>query len=214
MTITELHEQARSTGQPTPGAVQLTSVSKVYGSGHNSVAALRELTLALPTGILHRGDGSVGVRARAPFSTAPPASTVRPQARSSSATSTSTAWTKNGLSRFRRERIGFVFQSFNLVPSLTAATEHHAAAAAGQAEARRGLARGSDRSRRPGRSDQAQARRALRRPAAACGDRPRTGHATRSDLRRRADRGARHPNRQGDPRAAARSRRRPRRKPS
>ncbi len=56
-------------------------MSKVYGSGHNSVAALRELTLALDEGLLHRRDGARRDPARAPFSTAPPASIVPPRDR-------------------------------------------------------------------------------------------------------------------------------------
>ena len=31
------------------------------------------------------------------------------------------------LTQLRRDRIGFVFQSFNLIPTLTAHREHHAA---------------------------------------------------------------------------------------
>src|SRR3954467_7952754 len=49
--------------------------------------------------------------------------------------------------------------------------------------------------------------RALRRPAAACGDRPRAGHATDGDVRRRAHRQPRLHHQRGDPGAAARGRR-------
>ena len=50
MTIAELHEHVTIASPPASAAVRLTSVSKVYGSGDNTVAALRELSLALAKG--------------------------------------------------------------------------------------------------------------------------------------------------------------------
>ena len=50
MTIAELHEHVNIASPPASAAVRLTSVSRVYGSGHNKVAALRELRLALTKG--------------------------------------------------------------------------------------------------------------------------------------------------------------------
>ena len=47
--------------------------------------------------------------------------TGRPRVRLSWAARTSGASTTRGLTQLRRDRIGFVFQSFNLVPTLTAA---------------------------------------------------------------------------------------------
>ena len=99
--------------------VWLRSVSKTYGSRGNQVAALREVTVAFAPGtftavmgpsgsgkstLLHcaagldRADSGEIVVAGAPLS----------------------GMSERALTRLRRERIGFVFQSFNLVPSLTA----------------------------------------------------------------------------------------------
>ena len=52
------------------------------------------------------------------------------------------------LTRLRRERIGFVFQSFNLVPTLTARREHHAAAVDRRPQARPRVVRHRHRDRR------------------------------------------------------------------
>ena len=49
------------------------------------------------------------------------------------------------LTRLRRDEVGFIFQAFNLVPTLNALGEHHAADGPGRREARPGVAR-------PGRS--------------------------------------------------------------
>ncbi len=45
------------------------------------------------------------------------------------------------LTLVRRDRIGFVFQAYNLVPTLTARGEHHAAAGARRQQARPRVAR-------------------------------------------------------------------------
>ena len=47
----------------------------------------------------------------------------------------------SGLTQMRRDRIGFVFQSFNLVPTLTRPGEHHAALRSGREEGRPGVVR-------------------------------------------------------------------------
>ena len=86
--------------------------------------------------------------------------------------------------------------------------EHRAAAAPGRASA---AALGGARGRGAGRAREAPAPpslAALRRPAAAGGDRAGAGHPARGRVRRRADRSARHPHRTRRARAPARDRRR------
>ena len=93
----------------------------------------------------------------------------------------------NDLTKLRRQHIGFVFQFFNLLPMLTAEENVCCRCDRGR-EARRRLVR---RPRRPGRAEgpaDAPSGRALRRPAAACGDRARARLAPDGRLRRRADR--------------------------
>ena len=112
------------------------------------------------------------------------------------------------LTRLRRDGIGFVFQSFNLVPTLTARGEHPAAARHRRPQAGPGVVRRGDRDREPRRPARPQAQRALRRPAAAGRDRPRPGQPAADRVRRRADRQPRLPLRRRGARAAAQQRRR------
>ena len=89
----------------------------------------------------------------------------------------------------RRDRIGFVFQSFNLVPTLTRRGEHHAARPTSPGatvdRAWFDYLVGAARDRRPA---VAPAERAVGRPAAAGRVRAGADRPTRADLRRRADR--------------------------
>ena len=93
------------------------------------------------------------------------------------------------LTVLRRDRIGFVFQAYNLVPTLTRAGEHHACRCG--SPARRPIPAWIDQVvdtvglRRPAR---APADRAVRRPAAAGRRGPGPGQPAGDHLRRRADR--------------------------
>ena len=84
--------------------------------------------------------------------------------------------------------------------------EHRAAPAAGRRPSGPGLADPGGRAGRPRRPAAPPAGRALRRPAAAGGDRPGAGHPPRGDLLRRAHRRARLADRGGGADAAARGR--------
>ena len=111
-----------------------------------------------------------------------------------------------GLTRIRRDRIGFVFQFFNLLPSLTAEENVLLAGADRRRVGRPGalaLARAPRRGR-PRRPGQPPAVRALRRRAAAGLDRPRAPSRAGADPRRRADRKPRQPLERRDPGASAR----------
>ena len=93
-----------------------------------------------------------------------------------------------GLTQLRRDRIGFVFQSFNLVPTLTAAENITLPAALAGAKVDRewlGLPGGTAGHRRPA---DAPSQRAVRRPAAAGGVCPGADQQAGPHLRRRAHR--------------------------
>ena len=94
------------------------------------------------------------------------------------------------LSRLRNEKIGFIFQSFNLIPDLDVfdnidvPLRYRGLAAGERARAHRGGAGGG----RPDRALRHLPGAALRRPAAAGGDRARAGRQAAADPRRRAHR--------------------------
>ena len=109
---------------------------------------------------------------------------------------------ERALARLRRERLGFVFQSFNLLGALTA--EQNVALPARLAGKRlpRSVVREVLQPRRPRRAPRPPAGAALGRPAAARRDRARPRRRAERRVRRRADRRARHalgPRRAGAP---------------
>ena len=92
------------------------------------------------------------------------------------------------LTRLRRDEIGFVFQSYNLVPTLTAEENILLPLAIAGRRAGPGVVRLGDRDGEPRRPAAAQAQRALRRPAAAGGGGPGPGQPAADRVRGRADR--------------------------
>ncbi|MEU5877073.1 ABC transporter ATP-binding protein [Spirillospora sp. NPDC047279] len=99
-------------------AVELTAVSKVYGKGRSAVAALREVTVTLPKGGFTAVMGPSGsgkstfLHCAAGLDT-PTSGSVRLGGTDLS------GMNETKLTELRRDRVGFVFQAFNLVPSLT-----------------------------------------------------------------------------------------------
>ncbi|MFF1444647.1 ABC transporter ATP-binding protein [Streptomyces sp. NPDC058295] len=103
----------------TTHAVQLTSVSKRYGAAGTRVTALDDVTLALPRGSFTAVMGPSGSGKSTLLQCA--AGLDRPTSGSVRIGGTElTGLSERRLTLLRRERIGFVFQSFNLLPTLTA----------------------------------------------------------------------------------------------
>jgi len=99
--------------------VSLSAVTKTYGSGGNALDALHEVSLELPGGSFASLMGPSGSGKSTFLHIA--AGLDRPTSGSASLGGVALGeLDEDGLSRLRRERIGFVFQSFNLVPSLSA----------------------------------------------------------------------------------------------
>ena len=97
----------------------MESVSKVYGRGGAAVTALNDVSLALASGSFTAMMGPSGSGKSTFLQCA--AGLDLPTAGSVFLGETDLAsLSENALSRLRRETVGFVFQSFNLVPSLTA----------------------------------------------------------------------------------------------
>ncbi|WHT16729.1 ABC transporter ATP-binding protein [Crossiella sp. CA-258035] len=99
-------------------AVRLDSVTKVYGSGDNTTTALRGVSRAIPRGRFTAVMGPSGsgkstfLQCAAGLDT-PTSGSVR------LGETELTGLTETKLTELRRERIGFIFQGYNLVPSLS-----------------------------------------------------------------------------------------------
>ncbi len=99
--------------------VSLSAVTKTYGSGGNAITALRDVSLELTGGSFTSVMGPSGSGKSTFLHIA--AGLDRPTSGSVSLGGVALdELDEDGLSRLRRERVGFVFQSFNLVPSLAA----------------------------------------------------------------------------------------------
>jgi putative ABC transport system ATP-binding protein len=100
-------------------AIQLRSVSRRYGSGDSAVTALDQVSLSFPEGTFTAVMGPSGSGKSTLLQCA--AGLDRPTSGSVVVGGTDlTKLNETKLTLLRRERIGFVFQSFNLLPSLTA----------------------------------------------------------------------------------------------
>ncbi|MEV3859266.1 ABC transporter ATP-binding protein [Streptomyces sp. NPDC050095] len=98
-------------------AVQLEAVSKVYGKGQGAVAALREVSVRIPRGSFTAVMGPSGSGKSTFLHCA--AGLDTPSAGSVRLGDTELAgMNETRLTELRRRRVGFVFQSFNLIPSL------------------------------------------------------------------------------------------------
>jgi putative ABC transport system ATP-binding protein len=101
-------------------AVRLVSVSKVYGSGPNAVTALDQVSVGLATGSFTAVMGPSGSGKSTLLHCA--AGLDRPTSGSVVLGNIELSMLgEAALTRIRRERVGFVFQAYNLLPSLTVA---------------------------------------------------------------------------------------------
>jgi putative ABC transport system ATP-binding protein len=120
MSTTLINRDVSGANAEAVDVVVLAEVTKVYGAGDNEVTALREISLALTDGSFTAMMGPSGSGKSTFLHVA--AGLDRPTSGSVSLGGVElNQLDENGLSRLRRERVGFVFQSFNLVPSLSAA---------------------------------------------------------------------------------------------
>jgi putative ABC transport system ATP-binding protein len=99
-------------------AVELRAVSKVHGNGPGAVRALDHVTLGFTTGTFTAvmgpsGSGKSTLLHCAAGLDRPTSGSVLVEGRNL------TELDETGLTRLRRDRMGFVFQAFNLLPTLT-----------------------------------------------------------------------------------------------
>jgi putative ABC transport system ATP-binding protein len=101
--------------------VRIEHLTKVYGSGHTAVTALRDASLSTDRGELVAVLGPSGSGKTTLLTSI--AGIVEPthgRIRIGGIQLYDDGWQVRDLSRFRREHLGFIFQSHNLVPFLTA----------------------------------------------------------------------------------------------
>jgi putative ABC transport system ATP-binding protein len=103
---------------PPHTAVALGAVSKQYGRGSGAVHALRDVTIDFPRGTFTAVMGASGSGKSTLMHCA--AGLDRPSSGTVHLAGTDlTGLREAALTKLRRERVGFVFQAFNLLPALT-----------------------------------------------------------------------------------------------
>ncbi|MFE9768690.1 ABC transporter ATP-binding protein [Streptomyces sp. NPDC005808] len=120
MTMFRKPARRRNDSGPAPEALRLVKVTKTYGSEENAVTALDGVTLTLARGTFTAVMGPSGSGKSTLLQCA--AGLDRPD--SGIVMVDGAEMTGGGeaeLTRFRRSRIGFVFQQYNLLPTLTVA---------------------------------------------------------------------------------------------
>jgi putative ABC transport system ATP-binding protein len=102
-------------------ALKISSLSKIFGSGHLEVRALEEVSIAISQGELvalmgPSGSGKTTLLLCVSLILEPSSGTVAFDGE----TIYQDGWTGFDIRRLRREKIGFIFQTANLIPFLTA----------------------------------------------------------------------------------------------
>ena len=130
-------------------AVTATAVTRRYGDGESAVDALRGVTLEVPAGQFTAVMGPSGSGKSTLMHLLAGLDTPDLGHRRTSAARTSPTMNDKQLTKLRRKHIGFVFQSFNLLPTLTAEENILLPLSIAGRKAAQGRPRGADRPRRP-----------------------------------------------------------------
>ena len=118
-TATGADHRTPGAGGPTSSAVRLESVTRIYGTGDNSVTALRDVSVTFPKGTFTAVMGPSGsgkstfLHCAAGLDRPTSGQVYIGDVRLGGLNPTE-------LTELRRDRVGFVFQAFNLVPALNA----------------------------------------------------------------------------------------------
>jgi putative ABC transport system ATP-binding protein len=116
----DISADASTGGWTVPAAVRAVEVTKRYGVGAAAVIALDNVTAALPAGRFTAVMGPSGSGKSTLLHCLAGLETVD-RGRVYLGDTELSALSERALTRLRRDRVGFVFQSFNLMPTLTAA---------------------------------------------------------------------------------------------
>ena len=130
-----------STLDITGTAARAVQLSKVYGAGRHPGRRPRRVSRRLRPRAVHRDHGPVGLRQVDPHALPGRARPMPPAAQVLIGDTDLTSLNDKQLTRLRRDRIGFIFQSFNLLPTLTALENITLPAGHRRPQARPGLAR-------------------------------------------------------------------------
>jgi putative ABC transport system ATP-binding protein len=103
----------------TPPALEVRDLARTYGEGAGAVRALAGVDLVFPSGSFTAVMGPSG-SGKSTFLTCAAGLDRPTEGRVVIAGEDITEWSEEERTRFRRERIGFVFQGFHLMPYLTA----------------------------------------------------------------------------------------------
>ena len=107
-------------GQQAQAAARANDVWKVYGSGEAQVIALRGVSVEFERGRFTAIMGPSGFGQVDADALPGRPGLGHPGRRSPSARRRSPGWPTRGLTKLRRDKVGFIFQQFNLLPTLTA----------------------------------------------------------------------------------------------
>ena len=202
--MTESHGRPRDAPATGAGAaVSATGLRRTFGTGDAAVDALRGIDVSIPARSVRGRHGPLGLGQVDAHAPARRAGRARPPARVQIDGREITTMGDAELTRLRRDRIGFVFQFFNLLPMLSAEQNVELPLRLAGPLGRGRLGRAAARERRPRRPPPPQAVRALGRPAAARRRRARARQQARGRVRRRADGQPRLQDERRDPRAHA-----------
>jgi len=111
-------KQEASSNDTTCGGVSLDSVSKTFGHGTRAVAALKEVSLKIAPSDFVAVMGASG-SGKSTLLNLISALTSPDSGRITIDSVDITTLKDPGLTRFRRERLGIIFQAYNLVPALS-----------------------------------------------------------------------------------------------
>ena len=172
--------------------LEVKNISKTYGTGEATVHALKDATFSVPKGefvavVGESGSGKSTLLNMIGALDTPTSGKVFIDGKDIF------SMKERNLTVFRRRNIGFIFQSFNLIPELTVEQNIIFPVLLDYQKPNKKVPGRTADGAGPERTPPPSAQPAFRRPAAACGDRPRTDYPPGPDPGRRANRKPGHP---------------------